>query len=272
LEKIKIMKSLNILCIGDIVGPSGVDFLKRNLWNLRKNNNIDCVVANGENSAIGNGIDIKSATAVFESGVDVITTGNHIWQKKEIYNFLDENRYILRPANYPDSCPGAGYNIIDVAGYKILFVNLLGTIYMEPGIESPLAVSDRIFSREKGNYDFSVIDIHAEATSEKIAYAKYADGKNANVSVIFGTHTHVQTADEKILKNGAGYITDLGMTGAYDSILGIKNECIIQKLMTKMPVRFEVNEENIELHGVICTIETGNFKCTEIKRFNFTEN
>jgi len=258
--------------VGDIIGTPGVEFVKRNLWNLRKKYNIDCAVANGENAASGNGIDAKSASLVFESGVDVITTGNHVWQKKEFYNFLDENEYVLRPANYPDSCPGAGYNIIDVMGYKILFINLLGTVYMEPGIESGFITVDKIFLREKNNFDFAVIDIHAEATSEKNALSKYIDGKNLKTSVIFGTHTHVQTSDEKILKNGAGYITDLGMTGSADSILGVKSELIIQKFLTKMPVKFEVCEDNIELQGIICKIETENFKCVEIKRINFTES
>jgi hypothetical protein len=159
----KYMRTINILCVGDIIGASGVEFIKRNLWNLRKENNIDCVVANGENSASGNGIDSKSANTIFEAGTDIITTGNHVWHRKEIYNFLDENNFVLRPANYPDTCPGAGYNITDIAGYKILFINLLGTVYMEPGIESPFSAADRIFAREAGNYDFAVIDIHAEA-------------------------------------------------------------------------------------------------------------
>lgn len=268
------MKFINILCVGDITGVPGVEFVKKNLWNLRKNNGIDCVVVNGENSAHGNGIDSKSANAIFESGADVITTGNHVWNKKEFYGFLDENRFVLRPANYPDTCPGAGYNIIDIMGYKILFINLLGTVYMEPGIESPFITADRIFSREKGNFDFAVIDIHAEATSEKNALAKYIDGKNLKAGIIFGTHTHVQTSDEKILKNGAGFITDLGMTGSADSILGVKNELIIQKFLTKMPVKFEVSEDDMELQGIICKIETeaGSFKCVEIKRINFREN
>jgi len=266
------MKSLNILCVGDVVGASGVEFIKRNLWGFRKNNNIDCVVANGENSFYGNGIDAKSASIMFESGVDVITTGNHVWQRKEFYDFLDANNFILRPANYPDICPGAGYNIIDVAGYKVLFINLMGNIYMETGLDSPFITADRIFLREKDNFDFAVIDIHAEATSEKISFAKYIDGKNLKACVIFGTHTHVQTADEKILRNGAGYITDLGMTGASDSVLGMKNETIIQKFLTKMPVKFEVCDDDIELQGIICRIDTGIYKCAEIKRINFKEN
>ena len=265
------MKSFNILCVGDIIGAPGVEFLKRNLWELRKKYDIDCVAANGENSANGNGIDPKSANIIFEAGADIITTGNHVWQRKEIYGFLDENNFILRPANYPGSCPGAGYNIINISGYKILFINLLGTVYMEPGIESPFVTADRIFAREVGKFDFAVIDIHAEATSEKIALARYIDSKNIKASLIFGTHTHVQTADEKILKNGAGYITDLGMTGSSDSVLGIKSEAIIQKFTTKMPVKFEVCEENIELQGIICKIDAVNFKCFEIERINFTE-
>ena len=264
------MRLLNILCVGDVVGAPGVEFLKKNLWNLRKEHNIDCVVVNGENSSNGNGIDPKSANAIFESGADVITTGNHVWRKNEIYDFLDGNKFILRPANYPDACPGAGYNIIEAAGYKILFINLLGTVYMDPGTESPFAVADRIFAREKGGYDFAVIDIHAEATSEKIAFAKYIDNKDARASVIFGTHTHVQTADEKILKNGAGYITDLGMTGASDSVLGIKNEVIIQKFLTNMPIKFEVCDESVELQGIICGIKTDDYKCAAISRVNFT--
>ena len=273
-RKNKNMNFFNILCAGDIVGASGVEFVKRNLWSIRKNNNIDCVAVNGENSSNGNGIDAKSAIGLFESGVDVITTGNHVWQKNSFHDFLDENNFVLRPANYPDTCPGLGYNIIDIAGYKILFINILGTVYMESGIESGFITVDRIFQREKGNYDFAVIDIHAEATSEKLALARYIDDKNIKAGVIFGTHTHVQTSDVKILKNGAGYITDLGMTGSIDSILGIKSELIIQKFLTKMPVKFEVDENNIELQGIICKIETetGNFKCVEINRINFTES
>ena len=266
------MKSFKILCVGDIIGTSGVEFVKKNLWNYRKTENIDCVVANGENSANGNGIDAKSAGAIFESGVDVITTGNHVWQKKDFYGFLDSNNFVLRPANFPDMCPGIGYNIINIMGFKINFINLLGNVYMEPsGIDSPFTTVDRIFVREKDNYDFAVIDIHAEATSEKIAFAKYADSKNLKTSVIFGTHTHVQTADEQILKNGAGYITDVGMTGGAESILGVKSELIIQKFLTKMPVKFEVAEDNIKLQGILCEIDTGSFRCVSIKRINFAE-
>ena len=260
---------MNILAIGDIIGSAGTDFLSRNLWNLRREYNIDCVVANGENSAGGNGIDVKSANLIIESGVDVITTGNHVWQKKEIYSYLDEHNNILRPANYPALCPGAGYNIINISGYKILFMNLMGNVFFDLGLESPFETADKIFRREKDNFDFAVIDIHAEATGEKIAFAKYID-ENYKAGLIFGTHTHVQTADEQILKNGAGYITDLGMTGALDSVLGVKSEAIIKKYLTKMPVKFETCDENIELWGIIAKIGVPDFKCAEIKRIRFT--
>jgi len=264
------MDFMNILCVGDIVGDPGVAFVKKHLRSLRKTHGIGCVVANGENSAGGNGIDPKSAAAIFESGADMITTGNHVWQKKSFHGFLDENGYVIRPANYPDASPGMGYNIAAINGYRILFVNLLGTVYMEPGIESGFFCADRIFSREAGNYDFAVVDIHAEATSEKYALAKYIDAKNAKAAVIFGTHTHVQTADEQILPHGAGYITDLGMTGPADSILGIKTDAVIQKFLTQLPAKFEVGEGEASLQGVICKIETRHFKCVDIKRANFT--
>ena len=265
------MEMFNLLAVGDIVGPYGVEYIKKVLWKCRDEHNIHCVIANGENAALGNGIDVKSAKILLESGVDMITTGNHVWHKKDIYTYLDDKNNIIRPANYPAVCPGSGYNIINISGYKILFINLMGTVYFDLGLESPFETADKIFAREKDNYDFAVIDIHAEATGEKIALVKYIDGKY-RAGLIFGTHTHVQTADEQILRNGAGYITDLGMTGAFDSVLGVKSEGIIQKYLTRMPVKFEPcdDEENIELWGVIATINERDFKCGEIKRVRLT--
>lgn len=262
------MKSFNLLAIGDVMGTSGVEHTKKILWELRKEHSIHCVAANGENSADGNGIDIKSAKALIGGGVDIITTGNHVWQKKEIYQFLDESEYIIRPANYPDSCPGKGYNILDVMGYKILFINLLGCVFMDAASESPFVAVNKIFSREKGNYEFAVVDFHAEATSEKLALAKYIDSGNPGfkAAAIFGTHTHVQTADEQILKNGAGYITDLGMTGSTDSVIGVKNENMIQRFVTKMPVRFEVEDRDIQLNGAVFNLDLESFKCIGVKR------
>lgn len=265
------MELFNLLAVGDIVGPSGVEYTKKILWKCREEYNIHCVVANGENTALGNGIDTKAAKTLIDCGVDMITAGNHIWHRKDIYQFLDESPYIIRPANYPDSCPGKGYNTINIYGYKILFINLLGNVYMDAAIESPFITVNKIFNREKDNYDFSVVDIHAEATGEKIALAKYIDSGNPKfkAGVIFGTHTHVQTADEQILKNGAGYITDLGMTGGADSILGVKNECVIQRFLTKMPTKFEPEENQIRLDGVIFTLDLQNYVCTGIRRIKY---
>ena len=262
------MELFNLLAIGDIVGTHGVEYLKKMLWKFREEHNINCVAANGENASPGNGIDTKTARTLIDSGVDMITSGNHIWHKKDVYQFLDESAYIIRPANYPDLCPGKGYSIIDIFGYKILFINLLGTVFMDSAIESPFITVSKIFKREKDNYDFAVVDIHAEATGEKLALAKYIDSSNPEykVSVIFGTHTHVQTADEQILKNGAGYITDLGMTGGLDSILGIKNENVIQRFLTKMPTKFDAEESEIRLEGAIYTLNLQNYTCINIRR------
>ncbi len=246
------MNPLRILCIGDVVGPCAVTVLKKHLWKLRKDCSADAVITNGENAALGNGLDTASAKSLLFSGTDVITSGNHIWQKKEIREFLNNTKSVIRPANYPAVCPGTGYTYCNARGYRILVLNVLGTTFMD-ALESPFITVERILEREAGKFDFSVLDIHAEATSEKMAIGKYFDGK---ITIIFGTHTHVQTADARIFQKGTGYITDLGMTGPADGILGVKNECIIEKLTTKMPVRFELAEGNILLCGCLFSIDT----------------
>lgn len=261
------MNELKFLAVGDIVGTPGVEFIKSHLWNLRRLDGIDCVIANGENAAAGNGIDSKTADILFESGVDVITTGNHVWQKHDIYQYIDDHKNIIRPANYPPECPGHGYTTIDVCGYKVLVVNILGCVFMEWGMESPFPVIDRILTREEGKFDFGIVDIHAEATSEKIAFAKYLDLKKSPVSMVFGTHTHVQTADAKVLRNGTGYITDVGMTGADDSVLGIKNDLVIKKFVTKMPVRFETETENVSMEYIKFDINVPKFDVSLVKSY-----
>jgi len=261
------MRTVNILCVGDIVGNPGVEFIKHNLWRIRRENDIQCVVANGENSAKGNGIDINAANAIIDAGADMITTGNHVWRQKECYDFIDGHDFVLRPANFPDSCPGTGCGVIDITGYKILFVNLLGNLYMEPQLESPFVTADRIFAREKGRFDFAVIDIHAEATSEKIALGYYLDGR---ISAIVGTHTHVQTADERVLPGGTAYITDVGMTGPSDSVLGVKKDIIIRKFMTQVHQRFEISDNPAFMNTVIIDVEPDTGKSTGIERVNIS--
>lgn len=251
-----------ILAIGDVVGKSGTEFISEKLWGLRKFYGVDMVVANGENAAPGNGLDKDTAESLFRAGVDVITSGNHIFRKSVAETLLESQENVLRPANYPSACPGSGWCIFDMCSYKVLVINLLGTVFME-SLASPFEAADRILEREKGNFDFAVLDIHAEATSEKLALAKYLDGR---VSAVFGTHTHVQTADEQIFPGGTGYITDAGMCGPHDSVLGIKNEIIIRKFLTKMPVRHEEADTPPALCGCLFTLSLSSGKCTGVQR------
>ncbi len=238
---------MKILTIGDVVGSAGTEFLKKNLYNIQKEYSIDMIIANGENAAVGNGLDIDTANELFSSGVDVITSGNHIWHKYELQNRIDDFPNILRPANYPPECPGNSYVIFNASNVKVLVISVLGTVYLE-SMTSPFNSVSKILEREKNNYDVSIIDIHAEATSEKAAFANYFAGR---VTAVVGTHTHVQTADARILKGHTAFITDLGMTGAYDSILGINTECILKKFLTKMPVRFDQAEGKVQFNGAI---------------------
>lgn len=255
-----------ILALGDICGKCGTEAVAKKLWDIRKECDADMVIANGENAAVGNGLDRESAEILLQSGVDVITGGNHIFRKSSVYSLLDDSESIIRPANYPAECPGSGYCIFDMCSYRVLVMNLLGTVYME-SLESPFAAADRILRREEGNFDLAITDIHAEATSEKIALAKYLDGR---VAAVFGTHTHVQTADEKILPGGTGFICDLGMCGAADSVLGIKNEIILRKFLTKMPVRHEEAEGEAEICGCVFTVAVKDGKCTGVQRVRYT--
>ena len=257
-------QTFRILALGDVVGPDAVKYLASNLWNYRKAKNIRMVVCNAENAAVGNGLDPQSAEKLLASGCDILTGGNHIFKKKEIRSYLENSTNAIRPANYPIGAPGGGHTTIDIDGYKVLVINVLGVVFMEP-LACPFATIDRILEREQGRYDFSVLDIHAETTSEKIALGRYFDGR---IDCIFGTHTHVPTADDQILPNGSGYVTDLGMTGPTNSILGIRSDIIIEKLRTKLPVKFEVATGKIEAQGVIFELDmTG--KCRSTERISF---
>ena len=253
---------MKILIIGDIVGSCGTDFIKHNLHTLARENSIDMIIANGENAAKNNGLDGATADSLFSSGVDVITSGNHIWHKFDMQNIIDDYENILRPANYPGECPGNGYVIYNAGGVKVLVISVLGTVYLE-SLACPFETVDRILKREEGSYDISIVDIHAEATSEKAALARYFDGR---LTAVVGTHTHVQTADERILPNGTAFITDLGMTGAYESILGVNCDRIINKFLTKMPTRFEQAEGECQFNAVIVDIDNSTYKAKTIER------
>ncbi len=251
-----------LLAVGDVVGKNGSEVLRKNLWGLRRTLEADMVIANGENAAVGNGLDKDTAELLFASGTDVITSGNHIWKKNQAYSLLENNENILRPANYPSSCPGSGYGIYRIEGLRVLVMNLLGTVFLD-SLDSPFDTARRILDREKGSFDLSVIDFHAEATSEKLALARYLDGEAA---VIFGTHTHVQTADEQVLPKGTGYITDLGMTGVVDSVLGVRSDIIIRRFLTKMPARHEEADGDAVICGCLFTIDTSAGRCVSVQR------
>lgn len=218
---------MNILVLGDVVGEIGCEFLRKKLPAFKKLKAIDFCVANGENSASGNGITPYSAEYLFSSGVDFITTGNHVFRRKEVYNLLDESEFIVRPQNFHSSCPGVGYKVVDLGFNSIGILNLSGTMYLDK-CSCPFEEADNAIAEIKKQTNIIIVDFHAEATSEKKALGFYLDGK---VSAFCGTHTHVQTSDATVLSNGTGYITDLGMCGVIDSVLGVDKDIVIKKFI-----------------------------------------
>lgn len=257
---------MNLLFIGDVVGDAGVDFVKNRLPSLKKLYSIDFTIANGENSAVGNGILPSSADALFGAGIDVITSGNHIWQRRQIYDYLDENNYIVRPANYPSDAPGKGVIIADKGSYSIAVLNIMGTAFLEP-LRNPFDTADDILASLPSNVKIRFVDFHAEATSEKRAFGYYLDGR---VSAVVGTHTHVPTADEQILPQGTAYITDAGMTGSIFSVLGVKVENAISRFKTNMPTRFEQAGGDCMLCCVVIEIDEKTGLSKKIERFTVT--
>ena len=254
---------MNILAIGDVVGAGGCDFLRAHLPSFKKLNQIDVCIVNGENAAPGNGITPAAAQDLFTSGADLITTGNHVYRRREIYTYLDETEYLIRPANYRAGSPGRGYQIIDKGRVQIAVINLLGVVFLDP-LENPFDCVDRLLRQEEfKSCRIKIVDFHAEATAEKRALGFYLDGR---VSALFGTHTHVQTADEQILPQGTGYLTDLGMTGEIQSVLGVRPELAIEKMRTGMPVRFENGDGPCMMCGCIFEIDEHSGKTTQIQR------
>ena len=248
---------MRILCIGDVVGSVGCRFLRSKLPALKKVKGIDVVICNGENSADGNGVTVASAKYLFDSGVDVITLGNHAFRRKEAFDYLDSCPFIARPANFPDNAaPGRGIVNLDMGRRIVSVINLMGNMYLECGLDCAFDVIDRMLPLSESN--IILVDFHAEATSEKRAMGYYLDGK---VSAVFGTHTHVQTSDAQVLPNGTGYITDVGMTGTIHSVLGVKTDIIIQKFKTKLPARFDLADGDCKLEGVLFDVEDNSGKC-----------
>ncbi len=250
---------MKLLFIGDVVGKRGCEALGKRLFAIKSACGADFVVVNGENSAEGNGITAHSADMIFGAGADVITTGNHCFRQKGIEEELERNERLIRPANYDDEVFGRGFVEVDCGAYSIAVVNLLGTTYMQP-LENPFKCADRLL--EKLDSRIVIVDFHAEATSEKRALGYYLSGR---VSAVLGTHTHVTTADEQVI-DGTGYITDVGMTGAKNSVLGVDKDIIIERFLTCYPKRHAFAGGDIEINGVCLDIDPKTGKCRSIER------
>ncbi len=253
---------MKILVVGDIVGQCGVKKLCEELPRLKKNKNIDFIIVNGENSADGMGITQRIFKSIIEAGADVVTMGNHTWGKKDIFNFLDDSRLIV-PANYPKGVLGNRYGVYEVNGKKIGVINLLGRTDMNVLSENPFIIAEEIIQEIKNKTDIIIVDFHAEATAEKIAMGYYLDGK---VNILFGTHTHVQTADETILAKGTAYITDIGMTGPVDSVIGMDINVSIKRFKTTLPEKYKTAEGKAMLNGCIFDINDENCRTEKIER------
>ncbi len=254
---------MKILFIGDIVGKPGREAIRILLPKLVKRHKIDLSIANGENAAGGSGLTPKLVEELFSFGLDMLTSGDHIWKRKEILEVIDSELRVLRPENYPKGAPGRGYGLIRTKkGKSVGVINLEGRVFMST-IDCPFKCAKSAVEELKEKTRIILVDMHAEATSEKIALGWFLDGL---VSAVLGTHTHVQTADERILPRGTAYITDLGMTGPYDSVIGRRPEQILARFLTQMPVRFEMASENVQLHGVVLDIDEESGKARSIER------
>lgn len=253
-----------ILFIGDIFGRTGRRLLKENLSKLKEDNCVDLVIANGENSAGGVGITKEIYDDLLSYGIDVITLGNHAWAQKNVFEFIDTADKLVRPANYPQGTPGKPYAIVEARKRNIAVINMCGRVFMEC-IECPFKTIDNILKEIGNKADIKILDFHAEATSEKVAMGWYLDGR---ITALLGTHTHIQTADERILPKGTAYITDVGMTGPLNSVLGVKKEIIIRKFITNLPEKFEAQEDSGQINGVFLKLDENN-SVTEIKRLRY---
>lgn len=255
---------LNILAVGDIVGEAGIRKLKEELPKIKKQENIDFVITNGENSAGGMGITEKNFRDILSAGTDVITLGNHTWAKKEIFKFIDEPQ-ILRPANYPEGVPGKGYNIFECNNKKIAVMNYMGRVDINILTENPFVMAKKNVEEVSKEADIIIMDFHAEATAEKIAMGRFLDGK---ITILFGTHTHVQTADEQMLEKGTAYITDIGMTGPKKSVIGMDVGVSFKRFVTSLPERYKLADSEAMINGCVFKINDETNRTEEIIRIN----
>jgi metallophosphoesterase (TIGR00282 family) len=253
---------MNVLMVGDVFGESGRAAIQKLLPRIRQEHAIDLAVVNVENAAGGFGVTPAMARTFLEQGVDVMTSGNHIWDKKEIIEYIVKENLLLRPANYPSGTPGVGSAVVKAGPHKVAVLNLMGRVFL-PSLDCPFRKADEEVARLRQEAAIIVVDMHCEATSESQAMGWYLDGR---VSAVVGTHRHVQTADERVLPQGTAYITDLGMTGPTDGIIGVNREMIIQRFLSQMPVRFEPATGPAALHGVVIVVDPDTGRASDIRR------
>ncbi|MBN2406881.1 MAG: TIGR00282 family metallophosphoesterase [Elusimicrobia bacterium] len=253
---------MNILFIGDVIGNPGREAVQALLPKMKNQYGVDFVILNGENSAGGLGITPEIFNSFIQNGIDVVTSGNHIWKRKEVMDVINHPQ-LLRPANYPSEAPGKGCGTYTLGNNRVTVINLQGRIFMEP-LDCPFAAADAILEKSS-NTDIIIIDFHAEATSEKLALAWYLDGK---VSAVLGTHTHIQTSDELIMPEGTAYISDAGMTGSKNGVIGVEKEEIIRKFITGMPFRYRIAKGNEYFEGVLLSVNEKTGKSTSITRLS----
>ncbi|MEX0803079.1 MAG: TIGR00282 family metallophosphoesterase [Candidatus Binatia bacterium] len=255
---------MRVLILGDVVGRPARRAIRDLVPSLVERERIDLAIANAENAAGGIGVDIKSAKELLSAGLNVLTSGNHIWKKKEIYPYLDEHSDLIRPANYPEGAPGRGWCAWqNDNGLKALVVNVQGRVFMPNHVEDPFRSVDAICRQWGQHSPVVIVDMHAEATSEKSAMGWHLDSR---ASIVYGTHTHVQTSDERILPGGTAYITDVGMCGSFDSVIGMERETVIKGFVSQLPRQFEVAKDNVVLQGIIVDVDDKTGKAREIKR------
>lgn len=259
---------MRILFVGDVVGAPGRRIVRARLKGLKRELGADLTIVNGENAAGGAGLTTATAEELFAAGAEVITTGNHVWDKRDVLGLLEREPRVLRPANYPAGSPGRGLTVVTTAGGKVAVVNLMGRVFM-PLTDDPFAAADRLLTELGDETRLVIVDFHAEATSEKSAFAWFLDGR---VSAVLGTHTHVATADARVLPGGTAFITDVGMTGPFDSVIGVKKDQAIERFRTSRSIPYETAEGDVRLAGVILDIDPHSGRATAIERVDLKES
>lgn len=257
---------MKILAIGDVTSEGGVVHLERELWRTRSREGIDFCVVNAENASFITGASAPIAERLIAAGADCLTGGNHTLRNTSVFSYLDGSERMLRPVNFGPEAPGQGYTVLKVSGYRILVISAMGNVHIDPVLDSPFSAIERVLERERGGYDIALLDIHAEATGEKLAIGYAFDGR---ISAVWGTHTHVPTADEQVLPKGTGYVTDLGMCGETGGVLGMRADKVVERMRSHLAIRFEVAHGEPKANGCIFDIDENTGKTRSVRRITF---